>query len=550
MLELARDAVAAAGVEDAVLRLYWTPGAPGEGTVGIALVSVVPDWIEPARERGQRLVSLAYPRRSSPWLLPGTKSVSYATHIAAEAEAKRRGADDAVFVDLDSTVLEGPVTNIWWREGKVLRTPSLELGILAGETRAALLGVAAELGYEIETGSYPLERLLARGRGIHVVVGARGDAGPLGRRARVLPPRRRRAPAARPARARTRLSAGSEHGAPEGRRYPLSMEKLRLGGMALQNGVLVHGPTSWGAAVRLPDGSIKAASGPKPRVGTVSIPFVRGPVRLAEAFAVLPAVKRGLPEARLPFERPAVAVAVVAASAGAGFARRSSLPLASREAVAVIASVVPALVALRGDELTSYHGAEHVSIGTYETGERAAKEHERCGSHLVGPLVVATALSSVAAELVPQRHRTAARLVGALGAIGAAVEVFGWMGRNPDKRLSRALARPGTELQRRLSTSEPSDAQLEVAEAALQACLLAEGQPRDDRPVAVARGSPRSRDLRPSRSRRCATATTATRTSTTRAPRSSTTAAGRASCCRSSSASRRCSAGWTSRSRS
>ena len=65
-------------------------------------------------------------------------------------------------------------------------------------------------------------------------------------------------------------------------------------------------------------------------------------------------------------------------------------------------------------------------------------------------------------------------LVGAFGAVGAAVEVFGWMGRNSDRRLSRALARPGTELQRRVSTSEPSAAQLEVANAALEACLAAE----------------------------------------------------------------------------
>jgi uncharacterized protein YqhQ len=132
------------------------------------------------------------------------------------------------------------------------------------------------------------------------------------------------------------------------------------------------------------------------------------------------------------------------------------------------------LIALRGEELTAYHGAEHVSIGTYETGERAAKEHERCGSHLVGPLTIATALAGAAAELAPARHRTAARLVGAVGAVGAAVEVFGWMARNPEKRLSRALARPGTELQRRLSTSEPSEAQLEVAEAALRTVLAAE----------------------------------------------------------------------------
>lgn len=253
------------------------------------------------------------------------------------------------------------------------------------------------------------------------------------------------------------------------------MEKLRLGGMALQNGVLVHGPRTWGAAVRLPDGTIKTASGPKPRLGVGdSVPLVRGALRLAEAFAVLPAMKRGLPEARLPFERPAVAVALVAASTSATLVRRSSLPIVPREAAVVMASLAPALIALRGAELTAYHGAEHVSIGTYETGERASKEHERCGSHLVGPLTIATALAGAAAELAPARHRMAARLVGAVGAVGAAVEVFGWMARNPDKRLSRALARPGTELQRRLSTSEPSEAQLEVAEAALQTVIAAE----------------------------------------------------------------------------
>jgi uncharacterized protein YqhQ len=45
------------------------------------------------------------------------------------------------------------------------------------------------------------------------------------------------------------------------------------------------------------------------------------------------------------------------------------------------------------------------------------------------------------------------------------------MTRNPDKPLSRALAWPGHELQHRLATAEPSAEQLEVAEAALAACL-------------------------------------------------------------------------------
>ena len=96
--------------------------------------------------------------------------MSYAAHAAAESEAKRRGADDALLVDLDGTVLEGTVTNIWWREGQLLVTPSLELGILAGETRAALLALAGELGYEVETGQLPTRARAGGGRGVHVVV--------------------------------------------------------------------------------------------------------------------------------------------------------------------------------------------------------------------------------------------------------------------------------------------------------------------------------------------------------------------------------------------
>jgi branched-subunit amino acid aminotransferase/4-amino-4-deoxychorismate lyase len=158
--ELAAAAVAAAGDSECTLRITWTPGPPGGPPLAVVVVGAIPAWIEDARRRGQRLASLHVPRRSEPWLLEGTKSTSYAVHMAAEAEAKRRGADDAVFVDGDGVVLEGPVTNVWWRSGDTLVTPSLELGILAGETRATLLGLAQELGYQVEQGAYPLERLL------------------------------------------------------------------------------------------------------------------------------------------------------------------------------------------------------------------------------------------------------------------------------------------------------------------------------------------------------------------------------------------------------
>ena len=157
--ELAVQAVGAAGVGDAVLRFFWTPGNGTGRPTALALVSELPAHYGALRERGQRLISLRGIRAEEPWLLPGVKSTSYAVNMAAEAEARRRGADDAVFVDADGIVLEGPTTNIWWRRGRTLCTPALGLGILAGVTRAAVLEYARAEGYEVTEGSFGLAEL-------------------------------------------------------------------------------------------------------------------------------------------------------------------------------------------------------------------------------------------------------------------------------------------------------------------------------------------------------------------------------------------------------
>jgi 4-amino-4-deoxychorismate lyase len=162
---LARAALESAGSEDAVLRVYWTAGREGEGKpTAVALVSAIPPHLEEMRRQGIKLISLplgvdADLRADAPWLLGGVKSTSYAVNMAAEAEAKRRGADDAVFLASGDVVLEGPVTNVWWRRGDVLYTPALELGILAGVTRATLMTEAGTLGYEVREGVFPLEHL-------------------------------------------------------------------------------------------------------------------------------------------------------------------------------------------------------------------------------------------------------------------------------------------------------------------------------------------------------------------------------------------------------
>ena len=75
-------------------------------------------------------------------------------------------------------------------------------------------------------------------------------------------------------------------------------EKLRLGGMALRNGLLIHGPTHWAAAVRDGDGEIEVASERKPELApglVAKLPGLRGPIKLAEAIAVLPLVRRRMP---------------------------------------------------------------------------------------------------------------------------------------------------------------------------------------------------------------------------------------------------------------
>ena len=158
---LATQAVEAAEAGDSVLRLFWTPGN-GEGApTSLALVSSLPTHYDELRERGQRLIALRGLRAEEPWLLPGVKSTSYAVNMAAEAEARRRGADDALFVDRENVVLEGPTTNIWWRRERTLYTPGVELGILAGVTRAAVLELAGGLGYEVVEGTLPLDDLAA-----------------------------------------------------------------------------------------------------------------------------------------------------------------------------------------------------------------------------------------------------------------------------------------------------------------------------------------------------------------------------------------------------
>jgi 4-amino-4-deoxychorismate lyase len=180
---LAARAVAAAGGGDAILRLICTSGPEGSGEprggapvdregpegggpVAFAICTDVPASFEAARRRGLRLVLLTTAtdpllRAASPWLLPGVKTISYATNMAAQRAARASGADDAVLVGLGGELLEAPTANLWWRTGQTLHTPSLDLGILAGITRAVVRDLAPTLGLRVLEGVFTAEDLAA-----------------------------------------------------------------------------------------------------------------------------------------------------------------------------------------------------------------------------------------------------------------------------------------------------------------------------------------------------------------------------------------------------
>ena len=255
---------------------------------------------------------------------------------------------------------------------------------------------------------------------------------------------------------------------------------LRLGGMALRNGLLIHGPTSWAAAARDDAGEIQVASGPKPSLApdlAARVPLLRGPLKLAEAFLLIPLVRLRLRSARLPFEDVRVIEAMmIASSASRALRRRPSS--ASGELMQAALGLAPAMVALSDRNLAAYHGVEHKAIGAYEAGSddpaSATKEHERCGSNLVAPMLVLSAAGQLLLERVLESPGPLARASVGVASASLAAEMFAWSERNPETTAARAFHRPGHEIQRLVATKEPTPEQLEVGIAALQEILRVE----------------------------------------------------------------------------
>jgi uncharacterized protein YqhQ len=264
--------------------------------------------------------------------------------------------------------------------------------------------------------------------------------------------------------------------------------------MALRNGLLIHGPTHWAAAVRDRDGRIEVASERKPELAPrliAKLPGLRGPVKLAEAMLVLPLARRRLPAARMPFEDGRVVGAAAATIALTSLLRRRAPATPLREGIVQAMGAVPALVALADRDLAAYHGVEHKAIAAYERGREdvaaVPKEHDRCGSNLIVPMMLLSAGGTLLLERLVADPTAAARAGVGLGGASVAVEMFAWSDRHHGEPLAEAFHAPGREIQRRWATKEPTPEQLEVGIAAMAEILRVEETAggRDEPPPAA-----------------------------------------------------------------
>jgi len=159
------------GASEMALKLVLTRGPDsgpdgGTGVTGYALGTPVPEMALRQRRNGIAVLTLdrGYPAglgERAPWLLIGSKSLSYATNMAAIRYVQAHGADDAVYVSADGWVLEGPTASVVVADGRNLRTPPVGAGLLPGTTQQQLFRAAEAAGWTAKTEPLRVADLLA-----------------------------------------------------------------------------------------------------------------------------------------------------------------------------------------------------------------------------------------------------------------------------------------------------------------------------------------------------------------------------------------------------
>jgi branched-chain amino acid aminotransferase len=111
-------------------------------------------------ERGRAVTAVLLPwRRHAASPLGGLKTLNYAAFALGLEEARRRGADEGLWLNHRGHLAEGCASNVFVIQQRKLFTPSLRDGVLPGVTRSMALEAAAKLKLIVHEGKLRLPRL-------------------------------------------------------------------------------------------------------------------------------------------------------------------------------------------------------------------------------------------------------------------------------------------------------------------------------------------------------------------------------------------------------
>lgn len=144
-------------LKDAYIRLVVTRGV---GDLGLdprkcpkATLFIIADKIslypKEYYEKGLELATVPTVRNHPEALNPQLKTLNYLNNILAKIEATNAGVNEAILLNAQGYVTECTGENIFFVRGKGVFTPPPYVGILKGITRAAVMGLASGLGYQV-----------------------------------------------------------------------------------------------------------------------------------------------------------------------------------------------------------------------------------------------------------------------------------------------------------------------------------------------------------------------------------------------------------------
>jgi len=160
MVRAVEEALAAAGLDDASVRLTLTPGITSSSPTLVVLVR--PLSLPPPERYASGCVAVSVPAAQvGDTPLRRVKSLNFLDKLLAQRAAAEKGAHEAILVDPDGCVVEGAMRNIFAVIGGELVTPPLSRGFLPGITRAAVLEIAEKQGLRACERDLPLCELCA-----------------------------------------------------------------------------------------------------------------------------------------------------------------------------------------------------------------------------------------------------------------------------------------------------------------------------------------------------------------------------------------------------